>query len=83
MKILKFIVEGIYWLNIFLAIFLILSGLGYTLYYYVGNSTGFIFFVVLAIAGFIIGIYCAEKARRKISCSVLVNNIFSSRDIKG
>jgi hypothetical protein len=81
MKVVKFLVEGLYWLNIVFVPIFLLGGVGYLLYHYYATTLTLAACILLLVTGITLGIYWAEKVRKTIGCSVFVNRIFSSRDI--
>ncbi|MBS1585295.1 MAG: hypothetical protein JSS82_07065 [Bacteroidetes bacterium] len=81
MKAITFIVECLYWLNIFIVPTCLLTLLGYAGYYYIGEFPGMVCLVAFAITGIISGILWAERVRKTVGCSNYVNRIFSSPDL--
>lgn len=79
MKILEFFINTIYWLWIFIVPSGVLSFLGFWLYQ--KESKNLTLSILLSIAGIILGIYFAEKVRRKYGLSNFFSGIMSSNDI--
>ena len=73
MKTLDTITEIIDWGKIFMSPFLIFGFIGFVLYKNVEGGIGICLFVVFLIIGLALGIYIAEKIRKKVGTSTFVN----------
>ncbi len=82
MKIVRAIVEAIYWVNIFIVPLVFLGVLGYVVNYHVHNTLSFIFFIVCLVSGALLGIIWAERVRKKVGCVNYINRIFETNDVK-
>lgn len=78
-KIFNFFIESFYWLMIFLSPFLI--SLGISIYLYGRNSNLIWYSLIILIFGILMGIFIAERIRRKYGCSNYVGRILATPDI--
>jgi hypothetical protein len=81
MKVLKFIIEGVYWLNIFIVPVALLAIPGFIIHHLYNNRFTLLLFLCSCLSGCVLGFLWAEKTRKTIGCSTFVNRIFSSEDV--
>ena len=80
MGIIKFIVEFIFWMQIFLCPTAILGCTSFFIYINYPTRGGIALFVLLSTLGAGLGIYFAERIRRSVGCSVFMSRIFYSAE---
>ena len=73
MKFLESLVEGFYWLLIFISPTVILGFAGFVAWYNFKGTIGIISFIALALAGIGLGIYFAERIRKTVGCSMFLS----------
>ena len=80
MKLLKFIVEAIFWIQIFLCPAGIIGFIGFVIYKNYPQVWGIVVFVGL-LFGIALGIYFAERIRRTTGCSTFMARLFASPEL--
>lgn len=75
------LVEIICWATIVFIVVLVFGFFGYIIKSQLHSLTGTISFAALSILGLIIGLFAAERVRKKIECSTIFFRIFSSSDV--
>ena len=80
MKILKFIIESIFWVIIFLSPFLVFAIAAGIMYLKTKNL--FYYPIGLLIIGAGVGIIVAEKIRRKYGCSTYMGRLLRTPEIE-
>ena len=73
--------EAIYWLQIFLCPTAIMGGIGFLIHLSYNTDWSLILLIVLASVGALLGIFFAERVRRRIGCSAFMGRILSTPDI--
>lgn len=80
MKVLKFIIEGIFWIMIFLSPFILFAIAAGIMYLKTKNLFYFPFGFLVVGAG--VGILVAEKIRRKYGCSTFMGKLLRTPEIE-
>ena len=80
MKFIAKFIELIYWLQLFISPTAILGFIGFIIYMNMKNSTGQVIFFIMLGLGAAIGIYFAERIRRREGCSIFMGRIFRSNN---
>lgn len=81
MKIFMFFINAIYWLGIFIVPTGIMSFLG--IWIYIKNESNLLYSIILIIVGLVLGIFLAEKIRRKYGLDNFFGRLSATPDIDG
>lgn len=80
MKVLDSITEIIDWLKIFISPFLIFGFIGFVLYKNIDSGIGLGLFVLFVIIGLALGIYFAERIRKKVGTTTFITKASPWKD---
>ena len=80
MKLFMFLINTIYWLWLFIVPSGIFSFIGYWIY--LKDSSNIAYSIILSVTGITLGIYLAERVRKKYGLSNFFGRISESPDIK-
>ncbi len=78
-KILAIIIESIYWLWTFISPFLLISLIGFFLWL---TTRNIIFLYVFGLLGLVIGVYFAERIRKKVGSSKFMGKLLSTPEFE-
>lgn len=80
MKLLKNLIEFIFWIQIFLAPVILFAIIAF--FIFVSNEEYFILSIIILLAGCALGIWCAEWIRKKYGCSKYIGRLLGTPELE-
>ncbi len=78
MKFINFITEAFYWLQIFLSPTLIGGLIAFIVYHKIPGTAGMVLTVAIGFCGAGLGVYFAERIRRKTGCAIFMSSLIAT-----